>query len=197
MPHGELSGFGRGNSVMMPFVVVRPILPAAFREPKHTVGPNRGARRAAVGCRDRELRDDAGGGYPPDLVSPDSVNQSAPSGPVTIPLALLPKVGILNSVMVWPWTKPATAAHRRTRMAAHLSAKDFDAILSCIGDFYGCQTLFAQPQESKTRSIIAANRRPQELVQARLSMRAGRRFYVRGSGFSRLARTMQTIDGTR
>ena len=54
---------------MTPAVVIRPILlPFEFGEPEVAVRAGGDAAGLAVGCRDRELGDDAGRRDPPDLV---------------------------------------------------------------------------------------------------------------------------------
>src|SRR5262249_11201982 len=59
----------------------------------------------------------------PIFLASISVNQSAPSGPATIPRGLLAEVGVGNSIMFTDWAESAAAfPSRRTARRAHLQS---------------------------------------------------------------------------
>ena len=108
IPIGPLGAVGRGNSVMTPAVVMRPMAFASSsvnqRLPVGPIAMNAG-RLGRVGVTNSVI-------MPPAVRRPmrsasNSVNQMFPKGPVVIPRGLLFAVGIGNSVS---FRNPTSAA---------------------------------------------------------------------------------------
>src|SRR6266487_2612297 len=99
---GPLSG--AANSVMMPAGVIRPIVPANWRNQRLPSGPAVMLLPSllAVGSVNSAMAPSVV--IRPILFVAVSVNQSAPSGPAAMPPGRLLGVGTGNSSMVWAET---------------------------------------------------------------------------------------------